>query len=86
MKRMNVIQVHVEGPVGTGKSAVLACIERAIKQQFGCSVASPDLERERRLNEPDDPEPWERPQRENTVFVLTEGNSQSARSEGGDTE
>lgn len=52
---MDKIVVTVTGLTGSGKSIILALIESALKS-FGIRmVLSPDLEAERRLNNPDKP-------------------------------
>lgn len=47
-----VITVTVSGPVGSGKSYVLARIEEMVKQELGNSVIvdAADVENERRMN------------------------------------
>ena len=48
------IEIVVSGPVGAGKSHVLALIERALRAEYGRDVCivSPDLAAERRLGSP----------------------------------
>ena len=67
-----VIEISVEGDVGTGKSHVLASIEQGLKAAYGQSVqvVSRDLFEERGLVGSD--EEMTRPNLNNTVFVLRE--------------
>lgn len=48
------IEIVVSGPVGSGKSHVLALIERALRAEYGRNVyiVSPELDAERRLGSP----------------------------------
>lgn len=50
----NDIAIVVSGPVGSGKSHVLALIERALRAEYGRDVCivSPDLDAERKLGNP----------------------------------
>jgi len=50
----NDIAIVVSGPVGSGKSHVLALIERALRAEYGRDVCivSPDLDAERQLGNP----------------------------------
>lgn len=72
---MDRIEVTVTGPTGCGKSLVLAAIDRAIRGLGTKLVLSEDLEKERRLNNPDNPPDWELESlRTKTYVVLTEKN------------
>ena len=54
------LKITVEGPVGSGKSIILAKIEQMLKKEFiNCNIDSSILDDERRLSDPDTPEPWE---------------------------
>ncbi|UGF71392.1 hypothetical protein LQQ97_18905 [Escherichia coli] len=57
-----VITVTVSGPVGSGKSYVLARIEEVVKQEFGNSVIvdAADVDGERRMSG-DDLSTWQKP-------------------------
>ncbi|MEN1314793.1 hypothetical protein AAIG91_34730, partial [Pseudomonas aeruginosa] len=65
-----VITVTVSGPVGSGKSYVLARIEEMVKQELGNSVIvdAADVENERRMNG-EDLTTWQKP-RGGTVIRL----------------
>ncbi|WP_249745954.1 hypothetical protein [Escherichia coli] len=67
-----VITVTVSGPVGSGKSYVLARIEEVVKQEFGNSVIvdAADVDGERRMSG-DDLSTWQKP-RAGTVIRLEE--------------
>lgn len=69
-----VLEITVEGEVGTGKSHVLATIEQGLKAAYGQSVqvVSCDLFEERGLVGSD--EEMSRPNLKDTVFVLRETN------------
>lgn len=57
-----VITVTVSGPVGSGKSYILARTEEVIKQEFGGSVIvdAADVDDERRMSG-DDLSTWQKP-------------------------
>ncbi len=67
-----VITVTVSGPVGSGKSYVLARIEEVVKQEFGGSVIvdAADVDDERRMSG-DDLSIWQKP-RTGTIIRLEE--------------
>ncbi|CAJ1252394.1 TPA: hypothetical protein OSY59_001276 [Escherichia coli] len=67
-----VITVTVSGPVGSGKSYVLARIEEVVKQEFGNSVIvdAADVDGERRMSG-DDLSTWQKP-RAGTLIRLEE--------------
>jgi hypothetical protein len=78
---MNRIEIQVIGATGTGKSIILALIERSIKD-FGIrAVLSPDLEAERKLNDPDNPPKWEIESFKNTYIYLSEINISGTKDE-----
>jgi hypothetical protein len=66
---MHRIQIQVTGETGIGKSIILAIIERAIKEAGIRMVLSPDLEAERKLNDPDNPPEWEMESLKNNTYV-----------------
>ncbi|AMA46253.1 hypothetical protein [Pseudomonas alabamensis] len=63
------IEIVVSGPVGAGKSHVLALIERALRAEYGRDVCivSPDLDAERQLGNP-----GAKPDIKHVVFHLSE--------------
>ncbi|WP_097506884.1 ABC transporter ATPase [Escherichia coli] len=67
-----VITVTVSGPVGSGKSYILARIEEMVKQEPGNSVIvdAADVENERRMSG-DDLSTWQKPQA-GTIIRLEE--------------
>lgn len=71
-KPIRIVQINIIGPVQSGKSAVLATIEKMLRE-YGYCVAVPDSEYR---NNPAAPlhsaEPHELPQIGGTVFVLSE--------------
>jgi hypothetical protein len=71
MKR---IEINVSGPTQSGKSIVLATIDRALRDLGVNFRLSETLEMERNMGNPDDPEPWERDALKDTYIVLTETN------------
>ena len=77
-----VITVTVSGPVGSGKSYVLARIEEMVKQELGNSVIvdAADVENERRMNG-EDLTTWQKP-RGGTVIRLEEYTGQGLLSSG----
>ncbi|HGU3972568.1 TPA: hypothetical protein ACHYXS_RS23495, partial [Escherichia coli] len=77
-----VITVTVSGPVGSGKSYVLARIEEMVKQELGNSVIvdAADVENERRMSG-DDLTTWQKP-RAGTVIRLEEYTGQGLLSYG----
>ena len=77
-----VITVTVSGPVGSGKSYVLARIEEVVKQELGNSVIvdAADVENERRMSG-DDLTTWQKP-RAGTVIRLEEYTGQGLLSYG----
>lgn len=72
MSNMRMIQIAVVGGVGSGKSHVLATIQKALQSEYGhdLMVVSRDLYLERNLNVSDDK--MEKPNKATTVMVLTE--------------
>lgn len=72
MSNIKTIQISVIGGVGTGKSHVLATIQKALQSEYGhdLMVVSRDLYLERNLNVSDDK--MEKPNKATTVMVLTE--------------
>lgn len=72
MKNINTLQINVAGDVGSGKSHVLATIEKALKAEYGndLMIASRDLQLERNLCGSD--EGMVKLDKKNTVIVLTE--------------
>ncbi|EJN0869862.1 hypothetical protein NPF54_005263, partial [Escherichia coli] len=77
-----VITVTVSGPVGSGKSYILARIEEVVKQEFGGSVIvdAADVDDERRMSG-DDLTTWQKP-RGGTVIRLEEYTGQGLLSYG----
>lgn len=77
-----VITVTVSGPVGSGKSYILARIEEVVKQEFGNSVIvdAADVDGERRMSG-DDLSTWQKP-RAGTVIRLEEYTGQGLLSYG----
>lgn len=75
-----VITVTVSGPVGSGKSYILARIEEVVKQEFGNSVIvdAADVDGERRMSG-DDLSTWQKP-RAGTVIRLDRACCHTARS------
>ena len=71
---MDLIEITVRGPTASGKTAIMAVVEAALRDAFNLSVASPHLDDERRARDVARPEGWERPHREKQVVVLTEEN------------
>ncbi|WP_434771257.1 hypothetical protein [Pseudomonas entomophila] len=69
------IEIVVSGPVGSGKSHVLALIERALRAEYSRDVCivSPDLDAERRLGSP-----GTKPDAHHVAFHLREGNPSHA--------
>ena len=70
-----VVTITVSGITGSGKSAVLAAIERLLMQEFRITtISSPDLAAERRLANPDSPTLAEIQNLSNYDWLLTEHN------------
>lgn len=69
----NTIQITVNGNIGSGKSHILATIEKALKNEYGNDVmiASRDLFIERNMCRDED---MEKINKSNTVIVLREEN------------
>lgn len=54
------LKITVEGPVGSGKSVILAKIEKMLKEEFtNCTIDSSILDDERKMCNLDAPDPWE---------------------------
>lgn len=68
----NVAHVIVSGPTQCGKSLVLACIERILREEFGAQTVSRVLEQERNIGTPCKPAGWELKSVEKTTWVLSE--------------
>jgi ABC-type phosphonate transport system ATPase subunit len=66
------VKITVTGPSQTGKSIVLARIQRVLEEEFGAVVVAPQLDAERRLVELDEPQLWERDIIRNTEWHLVE--------------
>lgn len=72
---MHRIEIVVTGETATGKSLILATIERAIKEMGIRMILSPELEAERNMGNPDNPPDREMQSlRANTYVVLSEVN------------
>lgn len=72
---MHRVEITVKGETATGKTIVLAAIERAIKELGVRMILSPELESERNMGNPDNPPDWEMESlRKNTYIVLNEVN------------
>lgn len=72
MRETLVINIHVNGPVQCGKSAVLATIKETLEGQGYC-VAVPDRMERNNPSRPITTAPnHEKPKQDRTVFVLTE--------------
>jgi predicted ATP-binding protein involved in virulence len=69
-----ILQIDVSGPTGSGKTAVLAAIEKMLQREFGMSCASPALDEARRAGDPDNPAMWEKPAPRSCVAILNENN------------
>ncbi len=67
-----IAHVVIHGPVGVGKTAILARIDQILRQEFGAITVSPVLETERNLGTPDAPAPHDKKSIRRTVWVLSE--------------
>lgn len=71
-KPISIIEIQVTGPVGSGKSAVLASI-RDMLEGHGFCVAIPNREERYNASRPlTEAKHWERPSLDQSVVVLTE--------------
>lgn len=72
MSRPNIIHIEVTGETGTGKTSLLAFIEKALKNEEYLTV-SPELESERRMASQASVEK-NMPDKNSSVIVLSETN------------
>lgn len=68
----DIAQVVVTGPVQSGKSIVLARIEKMLREEFGAATVSRDLDIEKRLSDTDNPPNWAVASIGRTMWVLSE--------------
>jgi ATPase subunit of ABC transporter with duplicated ATPase domains len=66
------VRISIYGPVGSGKSIVLAAIQDMLQRDFGIVAESPDLEQERRLSNPDTPTKAEKEKLRTYTWLLKE--------------
>jgi energy-coupling factor transporter ATP-binding protein EcfA2 len=72
MTTKETVRICIYGPVGSGKSIVLAAIQDMLHRDFGIVAESPDLEQERRLSNPDTPTKAEKEKLRNYTWLLNE--------------
>jgi hypothetical protein len=72
---MHRIEVTVTGETTTGKTIILAAIDKAMKELGVRMILSPELESERNMGTPDSPPDWELESlKTNSYVVLSEIN------------
>lgn len=75
------VDIHVAGPSPCGKSALTALIEKAIKERYpNVEVVAKELDAERRMGDPDNPEEWEQPDPDKHYIRITEEARSTSRS------
>lgn len=71
---MNKIEIQVIGKTGSGKSVILAAIDKCLKDLEIPEIISEDLEKERKLCNPDKPAAWQAKSLKNTSVHMREIN------------
>lgn len=69
---MNRIEINVSGPIQCGKSIILAAIDRTLRDMGVQFRLSEELEQERNMGHPDNPEDWETAMIGKSYVVLSE--------------
>lgn len=64
--------ISIIGEVGCGKSIVMYKIAEMLRNEFGASVVSKDLDAENALNDYSDLDGWEKDMVSRTIWYITE--------------